>query len=309
MKNTIFLAEQLIGNTPLVQLKTTQERLGVNCNLFAKIEGLNPGGSIKDRVAKAILDDAETSGRLQKGGTVVEATSGNTGIGLALVASVRGYKAVIVMPDTMSAERRKLIKAYGGEVVLTDGRLGMKGAVEKAEEICKNTPNSIVAGQFTNLAGVKAHYEGTAPELYAQTDGKIDVFVAGVGTGGTLTGVGRYLKERGECKVIAVEPAASPLLSQGKAGAHKLQGIGANFIPEILDRTVYDEVITASDDEAYEWARYLSKEEGLFVGISSGAAFSAAVKAAKRKENEGKNIVVIFPDDGGRYLSTDLFGE
>ena len=304
-----FSAEHLIGNTPLIQLKKTQERFGLRCNIFAKAEGYNPGGSIKDRVAKAIIDDAEQSGKLQKGGTVVEATSGNTGIGLALIASVRGYRAIIVMPDTMSAERRKLIKAYGGKVVLTDGKLGMKGAVEKAEEICKNTPNSIVAGQFCNPAGVKAHYEGTAPELYRQMQGNVDVFVAGVGTGGTLTGVGRYLKEKGNCQVIAVEPEASPLLSKGKAGAHKLQGIGANFIPEILDRAVYDEVIAVSDDEAYQWARYLSKEEGLFVGISSGAAFAAAIVAAKRKENEGKNLVVIFPDDGGRYLSTDLFRE
>ena len=307
MKQIPSSAEFLIGNTPLVQLKKTQERFRLPCRIFAKVEGFNPGGSIKDRVAKAIIDDAEQSGKLQKGGTVVEATSGNTGIGLALVASVRGYKSIIVMPDTMSEERRTLIKAYGGEVVLTDGKLGMKGAVEKAEEICRNTPNSIVAGQFSNPAGVKAHYEGTAPELYAQTDGNIDVFVAGVGTGGTLTGVGRYLKERRACHVIAVEPANSPLLSKGKAGAHKLQGIGANFIPAILDRSVYDEVIAVSDEDAYAWARYLSKEEGLFVGISSGAAFVAAMQAANRKENEGKNLIVIFPDDGGRYLSTDLF--
>lgn len=307
MKNMIFSAESLIGNTPLVQLKKTKETLGLECNLFAKAEGFNVGGSIKSRVAKAILDDAEKSGKLKKGGTVVEATSGNTGIGLALVAGMRGYKAIIVMPDTMSKERQTLIKAYGGEVVLTDGSLGMKGAVEKAEEICKNTPNSMIAGQFSNPANVQAHYEGTAPELYRQMQGQIDLFVAGVGTGGTLTGVGKYLKERGACQVIAVEPSASPLLSKGISAPHKLQGIGANFIPEILDREVYDEVIAVSDEEAYRFARYLSKEEGLFVGISSGAAFAAAVEIAKRAENKDKNLVVILPDEGGRYLSTDLF--
>lgn len=300
-------AEFLVGNTPLVELKKSKQTLGLKGNIFAKVEGKNPAGSIKDRVAKAIIDEAEKSGKLQKGGTIIEATSGNTGIGIALIASIRGYKSIIVMPDTMSKERQKLIKAYGGEVVLTDGKKGMQGAVEKAEELWKAIPNSIVAGQFENPANPLAHYESTGPEIYRQTDGKTDILVAGVGTGGTISGTGKYLKEKGNCKVIAVEPASSPLLTKGIASAHKLQGIGANFIPKTLDRDIYDEVICVSNEDAYAWTRYLMSEEGLFVGISSGAAFAAAVEAAKRVENEDKNIVVIFPDDGGRYLSTDLF--
>ena len=263
---------------------------------------------MKDRVARSILDAAEKSGKLQKGGIVVEATSGNTGIGLALVGAARGYKTVIVMPDTMTVERQKLIRAYGAEVVLTDGAKGMQGAVDKAEEILNNTPNAIIAGQFENMANPKAHYDTTGPEIYAQMDGKLDIFVAGVGTGGTLSGVGKYLKEKNpNVKIVAVEPASSPLLSGGKAGSHGLQGIGANFIPKTLDRTIYDEVLTVTDEAAFQTARNLGKTEGLFVGISSGAAVWAAIELAKRSENAGKNIVTILPDGGGRYLSTTLF--
>ena len=282
-------------------------KLCVGAQVFAKLENQNGGGSIKDRVALAIIEEAVATGRLQKGGTVVEATSGNTGIGLALVAKTLGYKAVIVMPDTMTAERREMIRQYGGEVLLTNGTLGMQGAVEKARALVERTPNAILADQFNNTVCAQVHYDKTGAEIWKQTGGEVDILVACVGTGGTLTGVGRYLKEKGDCKVIAVEPKNSPLLSQGKAGMHKLQGIGANFLPEILDCNVYDEVITVSDEDAYAWTRYLAKEEGLFVGISSGAAFAATLEVAKRKESEGKNFVVIFPDEGGRYLSTDLF--
>lgn len=300
--------EKWIGNTPLAATEKLKKALGLQGNIYAKIEGKNPGGSIKDRVAKAIIEDAEQSGRLQKGGTIVEATSGNTGIGLALVAAARGYKAVIVMPDTMSKERQKLIRAYGGEVLLTAGAQGMKGAVEKANEIVQNTPNAVLANQFSNPVCAAVHYQTTGPEIYSQTQGKIDIFVACVGTGGTLSGTGKFLKEQNpKIQVVAVEPALSPLLSGGKAGAHGIQGIGANFIPEVLDRTVYDEVLTVTDEEAFAYARLLCQKEGLFVGISSGAAFAAAVKLASRKENAGKNIVTIFPDEGGRYLSTELF--
>ena len=296
--------EKLIGNTPLVELKKTQEKYALKGKIFAKLEWYNPAGSIKDRVAKAIVDDAEKSGRLQKGGTVIEATSGNTGIGLALVAAARGYKAVIVMPDSMSVERQKLIKAYGAEVVLTSGALGMQGAVEKAEQLQRETPNSIVAGQFENPANAEAHYQTTGREIHAQTVGKTDIFVAGVGTGGTITGVGRYLKEQNpQTQVVAVEPQNSPLLSKGYAGAHAIQGIGANFVPAVLDKEIYDEVIAISDDDAFRFAREASETEGLFVGISSGAALAAAIELAAREENTGKNIVVIFPDGGSRYLS------
>ena len=296
--------EKLIGNTPLVELKKLQEKYALKGKIFAKLEWYNPAGSIKDRVAKAIVDDAEKSGKLQKGGTVIEATSGNTGIGLALVAAARGYKAVIVMPDSMSVERQKFIKAYGAEVVLTDGALGMQGAVDKAEELHKQTPNSIVAGQFENPANAEAHYQTTGREIHAQTVGKTDIFVAGVGTGGTITGVGRYLKEQNpKTRVVAVEPQSSPLLSKGYAGKHAIQGIGANFVPAVLDKEIYDEVIAISDDDAFRLAREVSEIEGLFVGISSGAALAAAIELASREENANKNIVVIFPDGGSRYLS------
>lgn len=303
--------EKEIGNTPLLDLtKLINEggRYATNVRLLAKLEKNNPGGSVKDRVAKAILDDAERMGKLSAGGTVVEATSGNTGIGLALLCASRGYKSVIVMPNTMSLERRTLIQSYGAEIVLTDGAKGMQGAVEKAQEIVKNTPNAILADQFNNAAGVQAHYEGTGPEIWAQTKGQADTFIACVGSGGTLTGVGRFLKEKNPLlRVVAVEPASSPLLSQGKAGAHGIQGIGANFVPSILDCTVYDEVVTVTDEEAFAMARKLYKEEYCFVGISSGAAVVAALKIAQRHENAGKTIVTILPDGGERYLSTKLF--
>lgn len=306
--NLINGIEEQIGNTPLLRLRRIEKLFSLKANLYAKQESFNPGGSVKDRVAKSILDDAEKSGRLQKGGTVIEATSGNTGIGLALVAAARGYKTVIVMPETMSVERQKLIKGYGAEVVLTGGSKGMKGSVEKAEELLAKTPNAIIAGQFENAANPKAHYETTAPEICRQLPGSVDIFVAGVGTGGTLTGVGKYLKERNKnVKIVAVEPASSPLLSQGKAGAHKIQGIGANFLPKTLDTKVYDEVIAVTDEQAIEYARLACKREGAFVGISSGAALFAAIELAKRDENAGKNIVTVFPDSGDRYLSTELF--
>lgn len=296
--------EKLIGNTPLVELKKIKEKYALQGKIFAKLESYNPAGSIKDRVAKAIIDDAEKSGALQKGGTVIEATSGNTGIGLALVAAARGYKAVIVMPDSMSVERQKLIKAYGAEVVLTSGELGMQGAVERAQALQRETPNSILAGQFENPANAMAHYQTTGREIHAQTVGKTDVFVAGVGTGGTITGVGKYLKEQNpSTRVVAVEPSASPLLSKGVAGKHAIQGIGANFVPAVLDQSVYDEIIAVSDDDAYRFAREVSRLEGLFVGISSGAALAAAIELASREENVNKNVVVIFPDGGERYLS------
>ena len=291
--------EQLIGNTPLIELQA-----GAPANVFAKLEKNNPGGSIKDRVAKAIIDDAEKKGKLKAGGTVIEATSGNTGIGLAWMAAARGYKAVIVMPETMSVEWQKLIGAFGAEVLLTEGSKGMQGAVEKAETLLNGTPNAILADQFNNPVCADVHYQTTGVEIYRQTQGKVDIFVACVGTGGTLTGVGRYLKEQNpQIKVVAVEPAKSPLLSQGKAGSHGIQGIGANFVPTVLDRGVYDEVLTVTDEEAFDMARALGKQQGLFVGISSGAAYAAALKLANRPENKEKNIVTVFPDDGGRYLS------
>ena len=296
--------EKLIGNTPLVELKKIREKYALCGKIFAKIESYNPAGSIKDRVAKAIVDDAEKTGRLKTGGTVIEATSGNTGIGLALVAASRGYKAVIVMPDSMSVERQKLIKAYGAEVVLTSGELGMQGAVEKAQALQRETPNSILAGQFENPANAMAHYQTTGREIHAQTLGKTDIFVAGVGTGGTITGAGRFLKEQNpSTRVVAVEPQSSPLLSKGVAGKHAIQGIGANFLPAVLDTGIYDEIIAVSDEEAYCFAKEASVTEGLFVGISSGAALAAAIQLASREENANKNIVVIFPDGGERYLS------
>ena len=290
-----------IGDTPLIRLE--QADAGLPARIYAKVEGENPAGSIKDRVALAIVEDAEKNGRLLKGGTVIEATSGNTGIGLAYVCKQRGYRAVIVMPDSMSVERRELIASYGAEVVLTDGKLGMSGAVEKAMQLLQDTPNSILADQFNNPVCAKAHYETTGVEIWEQTQGKVDIFVACVGTGGTLTGTGRYLKEQNpNIEVVAVEPAASPLLSQGRAGAHGIQGIGANFIPKVLDRTVYDEVVTVTDEESIATAKALNRT-GLSVGISSGAAVTAARKIAERPENAGKTVVTILPDEGGRYAS------
>lgn len=290
-----------IGNTPLIRLEQVDK--GLPARLYAKLESANPAGSIKDRVAFAIVENAEKNGLLKKGGTVIEATSGNTGIGLAYVCRQRGYRAVIVMPDSMSVERIALMKGYGAEVVLTDGKLGMSGAVEKAKQLLQETPNSILADQFNNPVCAKAHYETTGVEIWQQTQGKVDIFVACVGTGGTLTGAGRYLKEQNpNVKVVAVEPAASPLLSQGKAGRHAIQGIGANFIPAVLDRTVYDEVVTVTDEEAIDTAKGLCAQ-GLCVGISSGAAVAAAKKIAEKTENAGKTVVTILPDDGGRYAS------
>lgn len=289
-----------IGNTPLVRLKHIDACLSA-C-IFAKVEGENPAGSIKDRVALAIVEDAERTGRLQVGGTVIEATSGNTGIGLAYVCRQRGYRAVIAMPDSMSPQRRKLLADYGAEVILTDGRKGMSAAVERVQEILQNTPNAVLADQFNNPVCAEVHYRTTGAEIWRQMSGGVDIFVAGVGTGGTLTGVGRYLKEqKSNVRVVAVEPASSPLLSQGRAGTHGIQGIGANFIPKVLDQSVYDEVLTVTDEEAYAMAKRLVSEEGLSVGISSGAAVVAAVALAKRKENAGKSIVTILPDEGSRY--------
>lgn len=303
--NQIFQSvEGAIGNTPLLSLQKLASANGAKANIYAKAEFLNAGGSIKDRVAKAMIDDAEKSGRLQAGGTLIEPTSGNTGVGLALVCAARGYQAIIVMPDTMSIERQKLIKAYGAKVVLTDGKKGMQGAVEEAERLQKQTPNSIIAGQFDNPANPRAHYETTAPEIWNALDKKVDIFVAGVGTGGTISGVGKYLKEKNPgVKIIAVEPESSPLLSKGKAGAHAIQGIGANFIPKTLNTDIYDEVLTVSNEDALEMAKAIASVEGVFVGISAGAAVKAAIELAKRSENAGKNIVTVLPDSGDRYLS------
>ena len=299
-----------IGNTPLVRLEKLEKYFSLSAALYAKDESKNAGGSIKDRVALAILDKAGKEGKLENGGTVVEATSGNTGIGLSLVAKTRGYKTIIVMPDSMSEERRAMIKKYGGEIELTDGKKGMQGAVERANEIVKNTPNSILADQFNNPACVVAHYEGTGKEIWLQTQGGVDIFVAAVGTGGTLTGIGKRLKEQNrKIQVIAVEPANSPLLSQGKAGAHAIQGIGANFIPSILDKGIYDEVLTVTEDEAFAMARLLKRMENLFVGISAGANVAAAIKLAQREENVGKNIVTVLPDSGDRYASIAKFND
>lgn len=301
---------ELVGNTPLLELTHIEAEENIQATLLAKLESFNPAGSVKDRVAKAIIEDAEKTGRLKKGSVIIEPTSGNTGIGLASVATAKGYRTIIVMPETMSNERKMLIKAYGAELVLTEGSKGMKGASDKAEELSKKIPNSIIAGQFTNPINPKMHYDTTGPEIWADTEGKVDYFVAGVGTGGTLSGVGKYLKEQNpNVKVIAVEPETSPLLSKGQAGPHKIQGIGANFVPETLDKEIYDEIIAVPNDEAILTARKAAKQEGFLIGISSGAALWAGKQLAARPENKGKNIVVIFPDGGERYLSTNLYDE
>ena len=303
-------ADQLIGKTPLLELTHIEKKLGLKAKVLAKLEYLNPAGSVKDRVAKAMIDDAEEKGLLKEGSVIIEPTSGNTGIGLASVAAARGYRIIIVMPDTMSVERRQLMKAFGAELVLTEGAKGMKGAIAKADELAKEIPNSFVPGQFVNPANPKAHYLTTGPEIVADTDGAVDYFVAGVGTGGTITGVGKYLKEKVPgVKVVAVEPAASAVLSTGVAGAHKIQGIGAGFVPDVLDTKVYDEIIPVANEDAFAVGKLIGKTEGVLVGISSGAAVWAAIELAKRSENEGKNIVVLLPDTGDRYLSTPLFAD
>lgn len=303
-------ADMLIGKTPLLELKNIEKRFGLKARLLAKVELFNPAGSVKDRVGLAMINDAEKSGKLTKDSVIIEPTSGNTGIGLASVAAARGYRLIIVMPDTMSVERRQIMKAYGAELVLSDGKKGMTGAIEKAEELSREIPNSFIAGQFVNPANPKAHYDTTGPEIYADTDGEVDIFVAGVGTGGTITGVGKYLKEKNpNVKIVAMEPASSPFLTKGVGGAHKIQGIGAGFIPEVLDTEVYDEVLTVENDDAFKMGRLIGKTEGILVGISSGAAVKAAVEVAKRPENKGKTIVVLLPDTGDRYLSTEMFAE
>ena len=303
-------ADQLIGKTPLLELTHIEKKLGLKAKVLAKLEYLNPAGSVKDRVAKTMIDDAEEKGLLKEGSVIIEPTSGNTGIGLASVAAARGYRIIIVMPDTMSVERRQLMKAFGAELVLTEGAKGMKGAIAKADELAKEIPNSFVPGQFVNPANPKAHYLTTGPEMVADTDGAVDYFVAGVGTGGTITGVGKYLKEKVPgVKVVAVEPATSAVLSTGVAGAHKIQGIGAGFVPDVLDTKVYDEIIPVANEDAFAVGKLIGKTEGVLVGISSGAAVWAAIELAKRSENEGKNIVVLLPDTGDRYLSTPLFAD
>lgn len=310
MANIYTSADQLIGKTPLLELTHIEGIYGSAASILAKLEYFNPAGSVKDRIAKAMLDDGEAKGNLHPGSVIIEPTSGNTGIGLAAVAAARGYRIIIVMPETMSVERRQLMKAYGAEVVLTEGTKGMKGAIAKAEALAKEIPNSFIPGQFVNPANPKAHYSTTGPEIYADTDGKVDIFVAGVGTGGTITGVGTYLKEQNpNIKVVAVEPAASAVLSTGTAGPHKIQGIGAGFVPEILDTNVYDEIIPVSNEDAFAMGKLIGKYEGVLVGISSGAAVWAAVQLAKRPENTGKTIVVLLPDTGDRYLSTPMFAD
>ncbi len=301
-------ADQLIGHTPLLELTHLEKAYGLQAKILAKLEYLNPAGSVKDRVAKAMIEDAEQSGKLKEGSVIIEPTSGNTGIGLASVAAARGYRSIIVMPDTMSVERRQIMKAYGAELVLSDGKKGMAGAIEKAEELAKEIPNSFIPGQFVNPANSKAHRDTTGPEIYEDTDGAVDIFVAGVGTGGTITGVGEYLKsQRPDVKIIAVEPKSSAVLSTGVAGPHKIQGIGAGFIPEVLNTNIYDEIITVANEDAFAAGREIGTKEGILVGISSGAALFAAIEVAKREENKGKNIVVLLPDTGDRYLSTELF--
>ena len=303
-------ADELIGKTPLLELGNIEKELGLEAKLLAKLEYFNPAGSVKDRIAKAMLDEAEKSGALKKNSVIIEPTSGNTGIGLASVAAARGYRIIIVMPETMSVERRQLMKAYGAELVLTEGSKGMKGAIAKAEELAKEIADSFIPGQFVNKANPKAHFETTGPEIFEDTDGDVDIFVAGVGTGGTVTGVGTYLKsKKPQVKVVAVEPASSAVLSTGVAGAHKIQGIGAGFVPDVLDTSVYDEIIAVSNEDAFKYGKLVGRKEGVLVGISSGAALTAGVELAKRPENKGKTIVVLLPDTGDRYLSTPLFAD
>ena len=310
MANIYTSADQLIGKTPLLELRHIEQAQGLQARILAKLEYFNPAGSVKDRVALRMIDEAERSGALRPDSVIIEPTSGNTGIGLASVAAARGYRIIIVMPDTMSVERRQLMKAYGAELVLSDGKAGMAGAIARADELAAQIPNSFIPGQFVNPANPRAHYETTGPEIWADTDGAVDVFVAGVGTGGTITGVGRYLKEQNPAvRIVAVEPASSPVLSAGKAGAHKIQGIGAGFVPEVLDTAIYDEIIPVSNEDAFTAGRLVGRSEGVLVGISSGAAVHAAVELAKRLENAGKTIVVLLPDTGDRYLSTPLFSE
>ena len=308
MANIYTSADQLIGKTPLLELIHIEKALNLNAKVLAKLEYFNPAGSVKDRIAKAMIEDAEAKGLLKPDSVIIEPTSGNTGIGLAAVAAAKGYRIIIVMPETMSVERRQLMKAYGAELVLTDGSKGMKGAIAKADELAAEIPNAFIPGQFVNPANPAIHRVTTGPEIYADTDGKVDIFVAGVGTGGTVTGVGEYLKSQNpDIKVVAVEPASSPVLSKGVAGAHKIQGIGAGFVPDVLNTGVYDEIIPVSNDDAFETGKLIGKREGVLVGISSGAAAYAAIELAKRPENAGKNIVVLLPDTGDRYLSTPLF--
>ena len=310
MANIYTSADQLIGRTPLLELAHIENAFGLKAKILAKLEYFNPAGSVKDRIAKAMIDDAEASGKHTPDSVIIEPTSGNTGIGLAAVAAARGYRIIIVMPETMSIERRKLMKAYGAELVLTEGAKGMKGAIAKAEELAKEIPHSFIPSQFTNPANPKAHTLTTGPEIWEDTDGKVDIFVAGVGTGGTITGVGEYLKSKNpDVKIVAVEPSSSAVLSTGVAGAHKIQGIGAGFVPEVLNTKIYDEIIAVSNEDAFETGRLIGRSEGVLVGISSGAATWAAIELAKRPENEGKNIVVLLPDTGDRYLSTPLFTE
>lgn len=303
-------ADQLIGKTPLLELTNIEKKENLKARIFAKLEYFNPAGSVKDRIAKAMIDDAEAKGKLTPDSVIIEPTSGNTGIGLASVAAARGYRMILVMPDTMSIERRQLMKAYGAEIVLSDGKLGMKGAIAKANELAQQNPNSFIPSQFDNPSNPKAHFNSTGPEIYADTDGKVDIFVAGVGTGGTLTGVGEYLKGKNpEIKIVAVEPATSPVLSKGTAGPHKIQGIGAGFVPTVLNTKIYDEIITVNNEDAFATGKLIGRKEGILVGISSGAAAWAAIELAKRPENASKNIVVLLPDTGDRYLSTPMFAD
>ncbi len=310
MSNIYTSADQLIGKTPLLELTHIEKSLGLKAKILAKLEYFNPAGSVKDRIAKAMIDEAEQSGKLKEGSVIIEPTSGNTGIGLAAVAAAKGYRIIIVMPETMSVERRQLIQAYGAELVLTEGAKGMKGAIAKAEDLAAEIPDSFIPGQFVNPANPKAHRETTGPEIYADTDGKVDIFVAGVGTGGTVTGVGEYLKsQHPDIQFVAVEPTSSAVLSTGVAGAHKIQGIGAGFVPQVLNTEIYDEIIAVSNEDAFAAGKLVGKSEGVLVGISSGAATHAAIELAKRPENEGKTIVALLPDTGDRYLSTPLFAE